>query len=303
MIKSDSNTPVLTAVAQNGSAIISVPANKTSSAIEYVVKISYNGTDYESAPAATITANKKSSSGGGGGGGGGSRSSSPAVTNNPLPTTQPAATAQPEQTVKPEATTQPETPTAPTQTSIDSFSDVSPDDWFYDAGTFVIEQGLFSGVSETEFAPNANMSRSMLVTVLFRMADQPQSGESGFADVPKDEWYAGAVAWASENGIVSGSGNNEFTPNREITREETAVILYKFAKAQGLSLSASGDLSTFADGNEISTWAGEAMRWAISTGLISGKGNGILDPKGNATRAENAVILQRFIKLADQKVQ
>lgn len=293
LFKSDNNTPILTVVAQDGSAIIPVPTNQTSSAIEYEVKISYDGTAYESAPTAAITVNKKSSSGGGGGGG----SSSPIVTAKPEPTTQP------EPTVKPEPTTQPEAPAESTKPSIDSFSDVSPDDWFYDAGTFVIEQGLFSGISETEFAPNDNMSRAMLVTVLFRMADQPQSGEPGFADVSKDEWYAGAVSWASENGIVSGSGNNEFAPNREITREETAVILYKFAKSQGIDVSASSDLSTFADDNEISDWAGEAMHWAISTGLISGKGNGIIDPKGKATRAENAVILQRFINHAEQKKQ
>ena len=175
------------------------------------------------------------------------------------------------------------------------FIDVSENDWFYDSVKFVNEEGLFTGVSNTEFAPNDTMTRGMLVTVLYRLAGEPQASASNFTDVPGDAWFADAVAWASENGIVKGTGNNEFAPNREITREEMSVIMYNYAKSMGLDVSVIGDLTKFADGDKISAWAKEAMSWAVGARLISGKSNEILDPDGKATRAENAAILQRFI--------
>lgn len=174
------------------------------------------------------------------------------------------------------------------------FTDVSENDWFYDSVRFVNENGLFAGVSSKEFAPNDTMTRGMLVTVLHRLAGKPQASASKFTDAPAGAWFADAVAWASENSIVNGIGNNKFAPNRAITREEMAVIMYNYAKSKGLDVSGKGDLTKFTDGNKVSAWAADAMSWAISVGLISGRGNGRLDPGGKATRAENAAIIQRF---------
>ncbi|NLG52727.1 MAG: S-layer homology domain-containing protein, partial [Clostridiales bacterium] len=174
------------------------------------------------------------------------------------------------------------------------FTDVSENDWFYDSVRFVNENGLFAGVSSKEFAPHDTMTRGMLVTVLHRLAGKPQASASKFTDAPAGAWFADAVAWASENSIVNGIGNNKFAPNRAITREEMAVIMYNYAKSKGLDVSGKGDLTKFTDGNKVSAWAADAMSWAISVGLISGRGNGRLDPGGKATRAENAAIIQRF---------
>jgi len=183
------------------------------------------------------------------------------------------------------------------------FTDVSENDWFYDSVKFVNEEGLFAGVSNTEFAPNDPMARGMMVMVLYSLAGKPQASASRFTDVPGDTWFADAVAWASDNNIVKGIGNNEFAPNREITREEMAVIIYNYAKSNGLDVSVKGDLTEFSDSNEISAWANEAMSWTIGIKLIYGKGNGVLDPKGKATRAENSAILQRFITYSRQANQ
>lgn len=177
------------------------------------------------------------------------------------------------------------------------FEDVSENDWFYDSVKLVNEKGLFAGVSNTEFAPNDTMTRGMMVTALHRLEGKPLSSANKFTDVSNGEWFTDAVAWASENKIVNGIGNNEFAPNREITREEMAVIMYNYAKSKGLVVSVNGDLTEFSDSDKVSPWANEAMSWAVGVKLISGKGNGILHPNGNATRAENAAILQRFINM------
>ncbi|MPM08903.1 hypothetical protein SDC9_55219 [bioreactor metagenome] len=176
------------------------------------------------------------------------------------------------------------------------FTDVAVNDWFYRSVDYVYTNGLMNGMSDTIFNPNGTTTRAMLVTVLWRLAGEPAAvGSSGFSDVAAGTWYSEAVAWAAENGIVSGIGGSLFAPNDSITREQLAVIFCNYARFKGVDVSASGDMTQFTDSAVISSWASGAVKWAVSAGLISGKGNGILDPTGTATRAEIATILMRFI--------
>jgi len=135
----------------------------------------------------------------------------------------------------------------------------------------------------------------MIVTILHRLEGEPSSQEStAFLDIPLDAWYADAVAWAAEHGIVVGYSDTAFGPNDPITREQMAAILYRYAQYKGYDVSAQADLSKFTDTGKISAYALPALQWANAEGLINGKGNGVLDPRGQATRAEAAAILMRF---------
>lgn len=176
------------------------------------------------------------------------------------------------------------------------FDDVLKSDWFYESVKFVKRNNLMSGTSQTQFAPNINLTRSMLVTILYRMESNPQCGEPEFLDVEKNLWYSSGVAWAAANGIVNGIGNGLFEPNNNITREQIAVILYNYTKFNKIELVNGDDLRRFVDKSEVSSWATDGVRWAVAEKLISGKSDGILDPKGNATRAEIATILNRYIE-------
>lgn len=170
--------------------------------------------------------------------------------------------------------------------------------WAEDAIDFASSRELFNGTSATAFSPNEEMTRAMLVTVLHRLEDEPETAaENAFADIPDDTWYTDAVIWASENGIVNGVAEGQFDPNANITREQLAAMMYRYANFLGMDTTASGDLSRFRDGSQVSSWASDAMQWAVGRGLISGKSATILDPKGNATRAEVATILQRMTAL------
>ena len=176
-----------------------------------------------------------------------------------------------------------------------NFSDVAPSDWFCEDVTFAVEEGLFNGTSDTEFSPNISMSRAMLVTVLYRMAEASAPyGGSTFTDVEEGQWYTDAVLWAAENGIVSGYGSGTFGVHDLVTREQLAAILYRYAAKQLFDVSASKDLAVFADCGSISSYAYDALSWANATGLISGRTETTLAPKGTATRAEVAAILHRF---------
>lgn len=176
------------------------------------------------------------------------------------------------------------------------FEDVLKSDWFYESVKFVKRNNLMSGTSQTQFAPNTNLTRGMLVTILYRIENNPQCGEPEFLDVEKNLWYSSGVAWAAENGIVNGIGNGLFGPNNNITREQIAVILYNYTKFNKIELVNGDDLRMFIDKSEVSDWAIDGVQWAVAEKLISGKGDGILDPKGNATRAEIATILKRYIE-------
>ena len=175
------------------------------------------------------------------------------------------------------------------------FSDVTESDWFYDAVTYAYENGLMDGVGTGLFAPNSETTRAQLVTILYRLAGQPApSGDSGFSDVETGIWYTDAVAWAAQNGIVNGVSDTQFAPGDDITREQLAVILYRYATYQGYDVSQRADLSGFVDAGTISTYAQEALSWANAQGLVLGFEDDSLRPQGNASRAQIAAVLMRF---------
>ena len=175
------------------------------------------------------------------------------------------------------------------------FSDVTESDWFYDAVTYAYENGLMDGVGTGLFAPNSDTTRAQLVTILHRLAGQPApSGDSGFSDVETGTWYTDAVAWAAQNGIVNGVSDTQFAPGDDITREQLAVILYRYATYQGYDVSQRADLSGFVDAGTISTYAQEALSWANAQGLVLGFEDDSLRPQGTATRAQIAAVLMRF---------
>lgn len=186
-------------------------------------------------------------------------------------------------------------------TGVDNpFTDVHPDDWFYEAVMFVYQNNLMNGTSATTFSPNDATTRAQIATIFYRMAGSPAvENTNPFTDVPYGpgtDWYYDAVLWVQQNGIMQGYGDNLFGPGDPVTREQLAVIFYNYAKFKGYDTTASGDLSGFTDAGDLSHWAQEAMKWAVGSGVMSGKGNGILDPKGTATRAEIAAMLQNFIE-------
>ena len=174
------------------------------------------------------------------------------------------------------------------------FTDVAENSWYYPAVRFVNDNGLFSGTSATTFAPDMVMTRGMLVTVLHRWAGAPEREKSDFTDVTAGSWYAAAVDWAAAEGVVNGVGSGRFDPDGSVTREQIATILYRYAQKTNSSLTAKGELGQFKDAASVSSFAADGMKWAVGNGLISGKDGGILDPVGNATRAEVATIMMRF---------
>ena len=175
------------------------------------------------------------------------------------------------------------------------FTDVSETDWFHDAVRYAYENGLMGGVGDNLFAPNNPTTRAQLVTILYRLEGEPEvSGQSGFTDVEPDTWYTDAVTWAAEEGVVNGVSATEFAPGNNITREQLATILFRYAEAKGYDVSAQADLSGFPDAGDILPYAQEAMAWAVAEGLLQGFEDGTLRPQGNATRAQIATILMRF---------
>ena len=174
------------------------------------------------------------------------------------------------------------------------FTDVNEGDWFYDAVCYVYENGMMNGVSETSFAPNATTSRAMIVTILYRLENEPAVSGSSFTDVPSGQWYSNAVAWAAANGIVNGVTETTFAPNSAITREQMAAILYRYADWKGCDVSGRVDLSGYTDAASVSAYATEAMAWANAEGLITGVTDTTLRPAGSAVRAQAATILMRL---------
>ena len=173
-----------------------------------------------------------------------------------------------------------------------SFSDVNAGDWYHEAVDYTLKNGLMNGVGGGKFDPNGSLTRAMLVTILYRSENTPDvSGESNpFADVPDGQWYTDAVIWAAKEKIVNGMSETTFAPNESITREQIATILYRYDGA----VKVSGDLDQFSDASDVSTYALDAMVWAVKEGIIGGM-NGKLAPKDNATRAQIATILYRYL--------
>lgn len=174
------------------------------------------------------------------------------------------------------------------------FLDVQKTDWCFDAVSYVYQKGLMAGTSSTTFSPNRTTTRGMIVTILHRMEGKPSAFGEGFQDVPDGQYYSDAVLWAAANGIVNGYGNGNFGPNDTINRAQMAAILYRYAAYKGYDVSARASLEGFQDAGQIGSYAVEAMSWGNACGLINGVGNGLLSPRGSATRAQVAAILMRF---------
>ena len=176
------------------------------------------------------------------------------------------------------------------------FTDVKTGDWFYEAVQYVYDKGMMTGVSADRFAPASTTTRGMIVTILYRLENEPAvSGELPFTDVEAGAWYANAVAWAAANDIVNGTSATTFAPNSPITREQMATMLYRFAQYKGMdAVTLQEHLTGYPDGDQVSDYAIPAMNWAVGQGLIAGMENGTLVPQGSATRAQVATILMRF---------
>lgn len=175
-----------------------------------------------------------------------------------------------------------------------AFDDISAGAWYHDGVHYCVAEALMNGVSGRRFAPDASLSRAMLVTVLYRMEGSPSVGRPTFADVPAGLWYSDAVAWAAECGVVNGVGDNRFAPERDISRQDMAVTLYRYASYKGYDMTNLADLSTYHDSGRIAPYARAAVEWCVAGGIISGKPGDLLDPSGSATRAEVASVLLRY---------
>ena len=177
-----------------------------------------------------------------------------------------------------------------------SFTDVRSSDWYASAVTFASSHELFSGMGNGIFAPGAQMTRGMLVTVLWRLEDKPAAASAlSFSDVASGDYFYTAVQWAAANGIVKGYTDGSFQPNKSITREEMAALLNRYMDYLGRDTSVRGDLSRFSDGDKVSAWAADNLSWANGAGVITGRPDGTVDPQGTATRAEVAAMLQRIV--------
>lgn len=176
------------------------------------------------------------------------------------------------------------------------FNDVSANDWFASAVDYVTGKGMMNGTADNTFSPKANTTRGMVVTVLYRLENQPSTSAASFTDVASGAYYANAVAWANANGIVSGYGSGKFGPNDKVTREQLAAILYRYAQYKKYDVSVGEDTNilSYDDAQSISSYAIPAIQWACGAGVVTGKSGSKLDPKGNATRAEVAAMLMRF---------
>ena len=178
----------------------------------------------------------------------------------------------------------------------ETFKDVKKNDWYYEAVEYVANKGLMNGTGNDEFTPDANTTRGMIVTILYRLEGSPEVSMSTFTDVANTEYYAKAVAWAEKNGIVNGYGEGKFGPNDVITREQLAAIMYRYSnyKKYNTSVGEDTNILSYNDISELSEYAVSSMQWACGAGLVNGIGDGKLAPKGNATRAQLATILMRY---------
>lgn len=181
------------------------------------------------------------------------------------------------------------------------FTDVGEQDWFREAVDYVYRAGLMNGTDSTVFSPDTATTRGMVVTILHRYEGSPEAESADFTDVPPEQYYAGAVAWAAANGVVNGYDSRSFKPEQAITREQMAAIFYRYAGFKGMDVSGKADLSAYSDADQISGYAVEAMAWANHAGLINGMEDHSLQPQGPATRAQVAAILMRFCKIVESQ--
>lgn len=179
------------------------------------------------------------------------------------------------------------------------FTDVKADDWFYDAVKFVAAANIMVGVDKanTTFAPMQNTTRGTVATLIHRMEETPDAKLADFSDVLSGAWYTEAVNWTDDNGVMIGFPDGTFRPEAVVTREQLALVFYRYAKFLGYDVSAADDLSAFVDAEEVGDWAEESMAWAVGTGLIQGRGGARLAPQSTTTRGELATMLCRFLEL------
>ena len=190
---------------------------------------------------------------------------------------------------------------APTSTAevFARYSDLDASGWYADGVHYVLESGIMNGVGNGKFGPGNATSRAMIAQILYNLEGKPAySGMLTFTDVDANDWYAAAIRWANAESIIDGYGNNLFGPNDVLTREQLVTILYRYAKSKGVIVGGQTSLAGYHDAASVSGWAEDAMQWAVAAGIITGKGHGTLDPKGNVTRAEIATIMMRYCENA-----
>lgn len=178
------------------------------------------------------------------------------------------------------------------------YTDVEPEDWFLSAVHFVDDYEYMTGLTPSVFGPAEKLSRAQFATVLHRMDGYPAAESTAvFPDTESDSWYSEPVSWANREGIITGYADGTFGPADYITREQVAAMLYRYAAVCGYDISARAELDVYPDAKDVSGWAEEAMRWAVGSGILTGKDGGkYLDPSGSASRAECAAMAERFMQ-------
>jgi hypothetical protein len=175
-----------------------------------------------------------------------------------------------------------------------SYKDLEQGQWYQDSVDYVIENKIMEG-NANEFNPYGDITRAEMVTILYNMEGKPEvTAESTYPDVANDIWYKAAVMWAADAKVADGYGDGTFGPTDTITREQVAVMLYRYAAFKGQDVSARASLESFADGSEVDSWAQDAMEWAVAAGLINGKDGNMLAPTAEITRVEVAAIIARY---------
>ena len=179
-----------------------------------------------------------------------------------------------------------------------NFTDVEENGWYHTGVDFMVKNGFMNGVADDAFDVDGNLTRAQLVTILYRIAGEPESTATNpFADVADGQWYTNAVIWAYQNNVTNGVSATEFAPEENVTREQMVAFFARYAKLAGVDTTAKGDLKAFADASSVSAYAVPAMTWAVEAGLIKGVGENKLDPTGNSTRGQVATVIVRYATL------
>lgn len=225
----------------------------------------------------------------------------PSESPAPSETTEPEESPAPSETTAPEESPAPSVPVTTTPEPKAIFEDVpATGTWYSEPVRFVAENGYMAGVSATLFAPDATVTRGMVTTILYSMDGKPSvTAPNKFKDVAAGKWYTTSVIWANYYGIVAGYEDGTFRPERAVTRQEFAAILYKYSSVTKKDVTANGNIDVFSDKSTIANYAVTPMKWAVGNGLLSGMGNNILLPKGNATRAQLATIIKAYVTKLD----
>ena len=173
------------------------------------------------------------------------------------------------------------------------FTDLDSDKWYHEYMDYAVEQGLLEGTTPTTMEPNATLTRAQLAQILYNLEGKPQvQGDLDFTDVAEGKWYYAAILWANQEGVVDGMSPDTFAPNEDISRQDLALMLYRYAGEPTVT----GDLDGFKDAGQVGDWAEEAITWAVEEGIIDGMTPTTLEPTGTATRAQAAAMLQRFLE-------